>query len=676
MTRYHVRDILKLELEEIEATFPLCFAIEFDDGEVLDEVLLEETLLSRLFWRLFLPYPQVQIKAKHHLLSVLGIKDGEVGALNSGTLTNLSERILRSIVYEADLYEPIQKEPLLAAIYETISDAQGYLAVMTEEDPISLDLLDFIQLDQDEVIQGFKREAQQDESKISYAFAGILDHIKTAPHLSENNLTKLLRAKLLKENQLAFCVGFIGFMVEADSKIFPKAVWSNYTRGLNGFYEITTDSRKAVRSHLASDSSLQDSEYNARCFQLYSMVLERIKYEPCTPDKLGPWIVKGPIVKPDGVVEYTGDLSRLAGKHYKLSLDDPDFLILEGNEKHLIGRTIWLRTILSCTHSDPHCTCNLCAGEISHNVSRFDNIGHSGTVTVTKVMSQKLLSFKHVIASALGLIVTLNDHEAMFLNTGKENDGLYINKPLKKESIQIVVAQEDVPGLLDLKTVEDINQVTLSRISAIKAIGLTKVYANGAKETHPLSTSVKENAMMLSREFLAYLVEQGWSTDENNNFVFDLANWDYRKRFMVAPNREENVADLIKKVERLVKSNQVLHKQRMLDKDAPWHLLQELFDMVNAEFHINIFCFEVVLYGLMTEGADSLGLSRNKENPVLGISEDLIMYRSLGPAMGFEQHRSTLLNPSYYYCGSRPDSVMDVFVNPQEVIESRYGKQA
>lgn len=665
----HVREILKYPHDELDRVLNMADDIVFDDGSVVKEAILEETQLSRLFWRLFEPYPEVQIKAEHHLVNVLKGKE-----LNNQTTTRIAEAIYRTIVTEADLYRPEQKEPLLEAIYQAISDAQRWLTLVTEEDPISLDLMDMIEIEQDPVVIRLREEAYHDGRKVKYAYEESIKHIKSADHLRRNNVARLLKANLVKPAQLMQCVSFIGYLSEVDGCIFPKAVWSNYLHGNNGFYELATDSRKAVKSHLYSDSALKDSEYNARCFQLYSMVLESIRYEPCVPDKLMPWLVRGNIYDSAGTVVYSGDISRLAGKHYKTSLDNPEFKIIVGNEKELTGKTLWLRTVLSCTHEDPHCVCNECAGEIAHNVSRFDNIGHSGTVAITKELSQKVLSFKHVIASAIGMMVMLGELESMFLNAGAERDAIYVNPPKKGEKIQITIAREDAPGLGDLLKTDDIAQVALARISSVPEIGFVRTFKGGTTRT-PLKTKIKDDPMMLSRDFLAYVSKQGWSVDEDNNFVFDMDKWDFSKKFLIGHNREESVADLVKQVERMVKSNQVLHKQRLTDPNAPFLLLQELFDMVNSSFHINIFCFEIVVYGLMTASPDSLALARNAENPVLGISDNLIMYRTMGAAMGYEQHASSLLSPAYYLEGNRPDSVMDVFINPDEVIRARYGEQ-
>ena len=53
----------------------------------------------------------------------------------------------------------------------------------------------------------------------------------------------------------------------------------------------------------------------------------------------------------------------------------------------------------------------------------------------------------------------------------------------------------------------------------------------------------------------------------------------------------------------------------------------------------------------------------------------LTKYRTLGPAMTFQDHQNFLMEPLYFYGGERPDHPLDVVLRPQEVILAHYGPQ-
>ena len=668
MLKLSVREIRAMSANDLE-NIPVKHIVVFDDGEEI-EAYRNETRYSTLFWVLFDKYPTTRILKHHHYA---GVMRGE--CLNSKTHNVLCTNIFKSIVIEQGLFLPEQKEPLLSDVYMAISDAQNALIHLTERDVISLDILDMVQISNHPEILALKHEAMADPKKIKYAYEQGLKLIVEHPDFEENNLAKAVRAKMVKMNQVVQCVMFIGYPSEVDGTIFDKPIWSNYTTGVNEFYELVSDSRKAAKSYIYSDSALKDSEYNARKFQLYAMVLEKIAYQDCGSTSLMPWRVKPKVRDASGVVTYSGDLPRLVGKHYKRDKNEP-WSVITGKEKDLEGTFIWIRTILGCQHSNPHEACHLCAGDISQNISRFDNVGHLGTVTTTKPLSQMILSFKHVNTSSQMSTIEMADYERQYLHAGKENDGYYVKPQAKGKRVSVTVVRDEAPGLIDLTSIDDIKHVSLPRMSSISSIRLNIADISGYTEENLLKTKSKQSAAMLSRDLLNYLSEHGWMVDADNNFVFDLDKWDYDKPILSVQNKEESVADLVKQVEQMVQSNQQLHKKRLSTENAPQVLLQELFDLVNSKFEINFFCFEVIVYGLMVSANNSMALARNAESPVLGISEALTIHRSLGSAMAFENHKDALFSPAYFYGGSRPDNIMDVFLKPQEVIESRYGPQS
>ena len=668
MLKLSVREIRAMTANDLE-NIPVKHIVVFDDGEEI-EAHRNETRYSTLFWVLFDKYPTTRILKHHHYT---GVTKGD--CLNSKTHNTICTNIFKSIVIEQGLFLPEQKEPLLKDVYQAISDAQNALIHLTERDVISLDILDMVQISNHPEILALKHEAMEDPKKIKYAYEQGLKLIVEHPDFEENNLAKAVRAKMVKMNQVVQCVMFIGYPSEVDGTIFDKPIWSNYTTGVNEFYELVSDSRKAAKSYIYSDSALKDSEYNARKFQLYAMVLEKIAYQDCGSTSLMPWRVKPKVKDASGVVTYSGDLPRLVGKHYKRDKDGP-WAVFTGKEKDLEDKFVWIRTILGCQHGNPHEACHLCAGDISQNISRFDNVGHLGTVTTTKPLSQMILSFKHVNTSSQMSTIEMADYERQYLHAGKENDGYYVKPQAKGKHISITVVRDEAPGLIDLTSIDDIKHVSLPRMSSISSIRLNIADISGYTEENLLKTKSKQSSAMLSRDLLDYLSEHGWMVDADNNFVFDLDKWDYDKPILSVQNKEESVADLVKQVEQMVQSNQQLHKKRLSTENAPQVLLQELFDLVNSKFEINFFCFEVIVYGLMVSANNSMALARNSENPVLGISEALTIHRSLGSAMAFENHKDALFSPAYFYGGSRPDNIMDVFLKPQEVIESRYGPQS
>lgn len=659
--QYHVRELLNRSESEIWDVSPE-HKIQMDDGEIIDSCQYE-TVYSHFFWQLFRNYPKAKILKKHHVGAVL---KGDV--LSADTHLKLCSSILKSIVEDEGLWLPAQKEPLLRDIYRVISHAMNQLSMITEENVTSLDILDFVEIANDPDIEQLRVETYQDTDRIKYAYEKTVQIIKSKPKFHDNGLSKAVRSKMVKENQVTQCVTFRGFTTEVDGAIFSTPNWSNYTFGNTRFYDFITDSRTAAKSHFYSDAALEDAEYMARKFQLFSTIVEKVVFRDCNSKRLVPWKVRGKMKDSAGTTIYSGDLGRMVGKYYTQDPEDHNYKIIEGNEEHLIGETIYFRSAMYCNEPNPHHICHVCAGKLSQNLSRFTNIGHLGSVTTTKETTQNILSIKHVNTSSTAQKVRLGEHEKKFMNGGPEGIAYYLNESLKSVKPQLTVLRDEAPSLIDIKLVQELDKINLTRISGTTLVRLSTKDTKRSFDVD-LIVSHKNKASMMSRELLAYVKKKGWTTDEQNNFVFDLDEWDYKQPLFVLPNMEESFVDLAQQIDILVRSSKKMLDKRLI-KDAPIILLNELFELVSSKFNINILSFEIIVYGLMVESSTSYAMGRNVAEPVLGIADQLTYYRSLGAGLAYEGIAKMLVDPVSFFPGRRPDSPMDVFLAPKEVVEA------
>lgn len=662
---FHARQILAMSEEEV-MSLPIEHSVVFENGETLTDVLQNETIYTWLFWKIFLVYNKTRILPKHHLAYVLKGRP-----LNTDTHPVLCSNILKSVVEDEHLFFPEQKEPLLRLIYKTISDAMSSLSLLTEESVTSIDITDFVQAAHHPTVVELRNEAHIDPRKIKYAYETTISLMKTSPEFEENGLCKAIKAEMVKANQVVQCVVFRGYGAEVDGAIYKEPVWGNYTFGNTRFYDFVVDSRTAAKSHYYADTALKDSEYMARKFRLFATVVERIAYEDCQTTEHVLWEVKGEVRDSSGTVLYPGDLPFMIGKNY-LDEDSKTYLQIEGDEKHLIGKKIRFRSPIHCKHKDPKAVCYVCAGGLSQNISRFANIGHLCGVTTTKEITQSLLSIKHVNTSSTMAIVTLGEHERKYMNTGPTGAAFLLNEPVKALKPKLVILRDQATGLIALNSVEDLEKITLSRISAITEVQLITEHCGFTSDT-TLEVHQKEKPSMMSGDFIRYLKTAGWSINEQNNFVIDMAGWDYKLPLFIMQNREESYVDLANQVNIAVQSSQKNLQKRQAQSAANL-LLQELFDLINSKLKVNILSFEIIIYALMVKSKSSYAMARGSDEAVLGVSELLTKYRSLGAAMAFEDQAETITDPANFYPGQRPDSPLDVFLTPQEVVNTYRGK--
>lgn len=651
--------------EDQAKSLPLVHQILFDDGSTI-VTSFEESYYTHNFWEIFRHFQNTKILPKHHLSGVLKGK-----ALDTDTHGILCSIMLESICIDENLFLPVQKEPLLRLVYQKISDGMSKMSIASERNVTSIDILDFVQIAKHPVLESLRAEAIADpKNKIKYACDNSIDAIKTLPELRENGLAKAIRSKMVKDNQVVQCVMLRGYPTEVDGSIFSKPIMSNYVFGNNTLYDFVADSRTAAKSHYYSDTALKDSEYMSRKFQFFASVVEHIEYTDCGTDKHDTWLIGGERRDAAGMVTYPGDLPMLIGKYYVEELGQP-YKCIDGSEKHLIGKKIHFRTPSFCKTKNPHHICHVCFGKLSENVSRFSNVGHQGSVSSTKDVTQGILSIKHVNTSSTMVKVHLREHEQKFMNTGKDGGGFYLNQSLIAMKPKLLLPEDQVSGLVDLSINDNIDDMNLARMSSVSEVGIMTSQGKGRNMVLPLDITQKQKPSLASRELLHYLKKNGWTKDENGNFVVEMTNWDCGLPLFITPNKEESFVDLGAAVDSLVRSNQKMIHKRLVS-GSPSLLLKELFDLINGKLRINIVCLEIIVYSLMVESTTSYAMGRNAKDPVLGTGELITKYRSLGPALAYENQHNTLTDPISFFKGKRPDNPMDVFLAPQEVMDE-YG---
>lgn len=662
------RDLLHFTIEQVEA-LPAPHVIEFEDGTRL-AVRRCESIFTWYYWvRIFSSYPNVKLLPRHHVHMTLKGKD-----FNANTNRDLTSTILKDIVYSEQLFRPEQKEPLLDLIFKANADISYFLSRKIERYYLSLDILDFVTVARHPMIQEQREIAYQDHvrtnntRKIQGCYDEAMRLITTLPEFKSNGLSKAVRAGMVSNNQVTQCVVFRGYVTEVDGGIFPEPVWSNYTFGNSRFSDFVTDSRTANKSYFYAESPLQDSEYTSRQFHLYVMSIERVVTGDCGNTKLFPWIVRPPVVSADGVVTYKGDLNYMHGKHYRLSPDGEVFAIT-GDDPALYGKTIFLRSVIHCQSKDPHTVCSACVGEMSHNISRFVNIGHLSTTTLTKEITQSILSIKHVNTSSTATLVLLDDFQRRFFNAGRKGDSYYLNDYILRANPKLTVARNEAEGLVDLINNLEEKDINPSRISRINKVKLS-LNEKGHHIDELIDVDQRGTSVQLTLEFLIYLKRHGWTVDVNNDFVFDLSQWNCKHPLLSLPRLEFSFVDLGRQVKSTIKSSQDKIKQTQ-STGSPEVLIQEIFDQVNAKLNINFLCFEIAALGRMVASSTSYALPRGAMAPVLTTVEQLIKNRSESAALSFQEQATSITNPAFFFKGYRPDFPMDVFYAPRQVVAAK-----
>lgn len=655
---YQARDLVAMTKQQI-LNLPSQVTIRFEDGQEIT-TKVKHVIYSWYFWAIIREYPNTPLLSRHLVDHVLKGKP-----LNSKTHMDLLGIISKDVCDAYNLIYPKQKEPLWKMIYDVTNNIFNEVTQLAEADVTSIDILDFIEIVDYRPVKEISAQVTEDEYTIARCYDVVTNILQKDPYLDNNAVAIAVRADMVSLNQVLQCVSPIGKRTEVDGSILPIPVLSNFTRGLNSLFEYTAESRSAAKALYFSDAKLQDAEYFARRLQLLCMVIEKIDYVDCGSERLVDWRVTPPTYDEHGTKTYPGDLVFMLGKNYvdeqgvmrQITHDDPA----------LHGQVLRLRSVLFCKHPDPHKVCAVCFGGLSRNVSRFANLGHLCAATMTQQSTQSVLSTKHLDKSSAGTSIALNENAAKYFTTGADRSSFYLRGDLKTKFIKIVVNREQAIGLVDILHVDDVDNLNPSRVSSIEAVDVNVCIAN-IELTTTVFLNQGNKKVMLSTELLRFLKIHRWDMDGKNNFVFDLTDWPVDQPLFKLPDMEYSYSDHSNMIARVIESS-MKNIQERASPDSPIATLQELFVLVNSKINVNIAALEVIVYATMVAAPGEHRLGRNVDSPVLGVADQIIKNRSLGPAYTYEDVYRVLTDPKSFFMLDRPDSILDVFICPQEYID-------
>lgn len=639
------------------------FILVFDDG-IEVETTSREAIYSSYFWDLIRAYPNTPLLAKHHVSSIL-----KGGYLNAKTHIKMLQSLYWDVVDTYGLDTPMKRDPLAKLAVDVSNDHYNKLSYRVEAFVVSIDILDFIEIESSPKVAEQMENLKPTAESINTCYDTIKEVIYKDDTYLHNGLVKACRSATVDIKQVLHCVGPVGFPTEVDSSVMPTPILRSFTQGMRSLYNLMAEERSAAKSLFFSEDPLEQAEYFARRLQILCMSVERIHYTDCGSEDYVQWYLKPDQRDPvDNHVTRPGDLNFMEGKYY---VDEATghLKILKKSDTHLYGTTIRMRSALTCKHSDIAGVCSVCFGDLASNLPTNTNLGHVCAATMTQQTSQSVLSTKHHTASATAEPVQLNPIARNYFMNGHDRNAYYLKKEVKSTA-KLVVSQRDAEGLTDILLTSRFEDLSPNRISSIDTL-FVQFQRGDEFVTTPVTVSQHTRKAMLSGDFLRYLTNKGWETDPGGTFIFDLSDWDCSKPLLKIPEMEYSYAQHSTQIAAIIESNMQDIGDRMRP-ESPVKTLTELFDLVNAKLSVNIACLEVIIYASMVaSGAEGrFGLARGSSEASLGVANYVIWNRSLGGAYTYESQADVIIDPASFIQGDRPDTPLDVFIAPQEVVEA------
>jgi len=423
MLKMKARDLLQFTPDELWELLCEDHILMFDDGEI--HCTWRETIYSSYAWAFHREFPETPMLKAHHIRSIL---DGK----RPGPSSHL--RLLEACMWSShDAYQGNQdgvaiRDYMSRRIYEITNEIYVQLSLRAEDHVQSLDIKNFSHVLRHPEIKARRALTEPTGRSIEESNAFIKNALMKWKDFDNNTLALALRSKLVNDNQALQCVGHRGFITDGDSNLFRTPVLRCYAEGIRLLHDSLIESRSATKALLFSKAPLQAAEYFSRRLQLMSQVVKNLHHCDCGTTKYMLWHIRPRVVENNEVV-FPGDLQHLVGMNY--ITEDGSLKAITINDKHLIGTTVKLRTVIHCAHPDPNGVCSTCFGELSLSIPANTNLGQMCCTSLAQKSSQSVLSVKHLDGSAAVDWIVLDDLQRNYMRVSADGSSYVLSESMK-----------------------------------------------------------------------------------------------------------------------------------------------------------------------------------------------------------------------------------------------------
>lgn len=375
------------------ASFPIKFKF-YPEDEKTFELSMPKFLLNLNAWRPLIELNQLQ-KYYHHKIEVLDESFIIGTMMNNQSRTALESKVMKILTDYGIQFERISE--LLKDVIERYQEASidfamsDRHAIMTYE---SVFLKDYLTNEKIRELNNLKIPQSLQTADVEELLQKKTSELLTAFGETKNPIWYVSKAgNHIKPKQVQELFISYGQIPDVSGNVIP------YTMQGNGFSTGYVDAASyyiaasgARLSAIMNKTHMGEAGYLSRNLILASrtMTLSKTTFDCGTKHLL-------PLTVTDSTF-----LHRLENKWYCEHEGEPLQLIHYEDCKHLIGKRILIRSLLTCAGGDE--VCHVCYGADAHLVMNMPGMAIFNTEVYSKPVSQNILSTKHLLYTAANRI--------------------------------------------------------------------------------------------------------------------------------------------------------------------------------------------------------------------------------------------------------------------------------
>lgn len=656
MKSYNVRELIGWSKDQIMMLPDGPIEITFDDGVLTTNA--RRTILSWFFWEFFRMDAAVPVKLRHHLGSARFTKKTQLKLLSDCVWDSINFRRKTQHV------EQVYLEALFNTAYKVVNHIYNFNAGLLEPYVVTIDADDVIDVLDHPEIARINREVRACYESIADSHHQVLKVLKDETELPLNRIGESIRCGLVSEGQVLQCISPIGLRTAVDSSVYPVPVITNFSEGLVLLHDSMIESRSASKSLLYQKGPLQQVQYFNRELQLEACVVLNLHHNcDCGTKKTVPYFIKTP--------KY---LDEMHGKWY---YDERGELkMITPKDRHLVGKTVNMRSVRTCEHPDEQGVCSTCFGEISWSIPANSNIGHVSVVEICEKITQIVLSTKHLDSGVKVEDFVIQTGEEKYLEFGERDNLLRLRRNLKGRRPVLRFPAANAPNIAQIDITPDVNTLNPEVIANLTMVHIKTVPRDNVYIEETLTVSMGSRTSNFTLEFLSYLKSHTPRMGDGNMYEVDLEDWDFTLPVFRLPMKHRSMLEFKTDVERFIKATSPSQNQvrgtkshnkrcgRKTDEQDFANVLAEFHSLVGSKLSINLVHMEVVLYSTMVRSSSQgdYRLPKPWHDAEFAAYADLMNMRSLAPVMAHQKQVDALTSVSSFLNTQRPVSPLDAIL--------------
>jgi hypothetical protein len=648
MRRISARALLNYSNEEMWSLPDEQFVLEFDDGTLITNT--RRTIFSFYHWKIAKQYPRTPLLVHHHM----GNKP-----LSPETSLNILSNYSRDVhnAY-ADDYD---REELWKLMYEIVNDIYNTFTVRCEEYMTSSDILDYLEIFDHPDIATANENVRPNQKSLDFTTDKIIEVMKTDDSLKDNAVARAVRANLVKVNQVAQIVGPRGYLTDIDSNIFETPILLGYFEGISTLYDSMIESRSAAKALTFTKKPLRQVEYFNRKMQLSTSNVHDLVMGDCGTKKFSTITIDKHLLK------------CMEGKYY---IDGERLIAIGLNDTHLIGKTLHVRSAFYCAYRGAASVCSCCFGELAYSVPLNTNLGHVSSTEMCHEGSQLVMSVKHYDGSSKVIDVEISESDSRYVKAGSRVSTLALNPKLKAYKPFLLMVPngksiEGAEGLTNITPTSDVELLSVQRTTSFRDVIFGTTDPEGYVIEDYVTVSVGSRFGSLSREFLKYIQQVGYTITDTGMYRVELEDWGFDEDVFILPMRHLNMLDAMSEIEVFIRSprdpntdKRIGNSKKLIDYTSLDEALLDLNEMVSARLSVNIAHLEVIMLSLLRSATDPHDYRiPDIEEPAMFESHSTLMEkRSMSVTMAYERQPQTFEDVDSYLITNRPKHILDAMI--------------